>query len=91
MYGKQIYEVCGSGNCGSESYGVDYAKAVTHWALAELLKEKIKQRMDKLYGAKLDKIADLVAEVVTEQNKSDKSVEEKADRLEKLLEEIKGD
>ncbi len=56
---------------------VDYAQAIESWAKIELLKEKVKARLDSQYGGKLDKLADLIVEVVVEKSKNAGGVEEK--------------
>ena len=71
-------------SCGNESY----ARAITSWAKMELLKEKVKQRMDQRYGKQLDKVADLLVEVVSERAKGVKEIEAREEELQNAFEEL---
>lgn len=82
MYGTQMQVMCGS------SCGPDYGLALAHWAKVELLKEKVKQRMDKRFGPKLDKIADLVVEIALERAKSADELDGKREKLDSAFEEL---
>ena len=89
MYGNKCNierSECGT-NCGE----ADYAKALSEWARVELLKEKVKARIAKEYGAKLDKIADLIAEVVAERTKTQKELEKTHGELKSAFEEFYGE
>jgi hypothetical protein len=46
----------------------DYSAAIADWAKLELLKEKVKARIDAKYGPKLDRMADLIVEVIEERH-----------------------
>ena len=74
--------------CASECDQADYARSLAHWAKVELLKEKVKQRMDDKYGPQLDKIADLVTEVVVESAKNVGQLERKEEELEDAWDEF---
>ncbi|MBI4399523.1 hypothetical protein HY570_02130 [Candidatus Micrarchaeota archaeon] len=83
MYGTQMQMTCESG-CRE----VDYATALSKWGKVELLKEKVKQKMDQRYGAKLDKLAELIVEVVAEKAKKGEELEDKEEKLAKGFEEL---
>jgi len=55
--------------CGASCASLDYAEALSRWAKVELLKEKVKAKMDKKYGEKLDRIADIVVEMAEKRSK----------------------
>ena len=76
--------------CGSISGEADYSYALAQWAKVELLKEKVKQRMASHYGKKLDKVADLIAEVVLERAKNSGQVAEKQSELETAIQNLRG-
>ena len=78
-----VMKTCGpSGSCSSSSCGeADYARALAHWAKMELLKEKVKQRIDARHGAKLDKMADLIVELVESERKSQEEMYAKEEEL----------
>lgn len=83
-------EICNPG-CKSRSCGdaqVDYAIMLSHWAKAELLKEKIKQRMDSHYGKNLDKIADLIVEVIADKTKTRTSIQKKRQEIQEAFTEL---
>ena len=75
MYGMQYR------TCGIEYSERDYAEQVARWAKMELLKEKVKQRMDAKYGKQLDAVADLVVEMLEERAKSVDALEEQEHKL----------
>ena len=77
MYGNQVQVYCGGAKCD-----VDYAERIAHWARMELLKEKVKQRLEAKYGKQLDKIADLIVDVVSERSRSDEELANKEEALE---------
>lgn len=66
---------------GASCAEVDYGKAIVYWAKAELLKEKVKQKIDEKYGKKLDEVAELLVEVISEKEKSLKGAEDKQEEL----------
>lgn len=80
MYGKQVQVYCGGNSCEP-----DYAKMIAHWAKMELLKEKVKLRMEKKHGKELDKLADLIIEVVEERAKSVDELEKKEEELDEAF------
>lgn len=82
MYGMQTQVTCGGSSCST----VDYARALAHWAKIELLKEKVKQRMEASYGKQLDKTADLIVEVLSERMKNAEELEKKEGELEQAFE-----
>ncbi len=86
MYGTQQQMQCG-GSCSS----TDYARMLAHWAKMELLKEKVKARMDQKYGKQLDAMADLIAEVVVEESRTAEEAERREEKLETAFEELDGE
>jgi hypothetical protein len=83
MWKRQVQVMCGpAGSCGE----IDYAHALARWARAELLKEKVKQRMEAKHGKDLDRLADLVVEMVEEQAREDKELEQKREKLRESFE-----
>lgn len=81
MYGEMV-------SCGRPPGGTDYALALADWARVELLKEKVKRRMDEKYGKRLDRLADLIAEVVSERMKGAREMEGREEELRKAIEEF---
>ena len=65
-----------------------YAKLLSQWARAELLKEKVKQRMEIKYGKQLDSLADLIVEVAEEQARNHEKIQDKGEELENAFEEL---
>ena len=65
-----------------------YAKLLSRWARAELLKEKVKQRMEMKYGKQLDNLADLIVEVAEEQARNHEKMENKEEELENAFDEL---
>jgi hypothetical protein len=82
MYGRM--QQCQSGACGQ----VDYAGALTGWAKAEILREKVKQRLEKKYGKSLDEAADLIVEVATTRVKGMEELEEREEKLQESMDEL---
>jgi hypothetical protein len=71
--------------CG---YETDYATGIARWAKVELLKEKVRQKLDAKYGSQIDKLADLIVEVVQEKTKSEDEFLEKQEKLDDAFEEF---
>ena len=59
-----------TGACHVQIEAVDYRRMLLNWAKTELLKEKMKAKLDQKYGKELDRIADMLVEVVSEEEKS---------------------
>lgn len=78
--------MCGASACGS----VDYTRAIVAWAKIELLKEKVKARLNEKYGKQLDALADLVVEVVAERSQSEEGLEVREEKLAQAWDEIDG-
>lgn len=73
---------CGGGyqsRCGPSS--ADYAFLLNHWAKKELLKEKVKKRMEAAYGKQLDAVADLIVEFVKDSNETEEELGKKEEAL----------
>ncbi len=83
-----VMKTCGpSGSCGGSSCGeADYARALAHWAKVELLKEKVKSRIDARHGPKLDKMADLIVEMVESESKTQEELYAKEEELARQFE-----
>lgn len=81
MYGNQCTAMC-------EQTSADYAFALARWAKAELLREKVKQRFNGRYGEKLDRLADLIVEVVAERAKNSERYGEREEALEGAFDEV---
>ncbi len=78
--GCRGYEMqCRSGYCGPGN--VDYAYILGYWAKKELLKEKVKKRLEGKYGKKLDDLADAIVDLMKEKSKGE---DEEAKRMEEL-------
>ena len=86
MYGNQVQVYCGGASCET-----DYADRIAHWARMELLKEKVKMRLDAKYGKQLDKVADLIVDLVSERTKSDEELTQKETDLREALDAMDGD
>ena len=83
---------CGSEmQCSYESREVDYARTLAFWVKKEILKDKVKQRMETKYGKKLDKIADLIVEIVTEKAKNAKELGNKGEELKAAFGDLEGE
>ena len=82
---------CGEASACGEGRGGFYARMIARWAKVELLREKVKQRIDAKYGKKLDKIADLIVEVVVEEAKNATEAERKEAELEDSFENLSAD
>ena len=74
--------------CGSACGEADYARALAQWAKMELLKEKVKQRIDAKHGAKLEKVADLIVELVEAEQNSEEQMWKKEEELREQFESI---
>ncbi len=86
MYGNECStRVCGSGN------EISYARALANWAQVELLKEKVKARMEKHYGEKLEKVADLIVDIVAEKAKNEKEWQKSREELHEAMEKLEGE
>jgi hypothetical protein len=81
MYGRMQY--CTAGSC--EASPADYASALTNWAKVEILREKVKERMEKKYGEQLDKAADLIVEVATRSVKETEALEQSQEDLQEVM------
>ncbi len=57
--------------CQQENKPRQHAKMLSNWAKAELLKEKVKQKMEAKYGKRLDSLADFTVEVMEGENSSE--------------------
>lgn len=77
MYGMQRQVMCQGAACGP----TDYAHALAQWAKVELLKEKVKARIEKTHGAQLDALADLIVEVVTESRQTADAQDRQEEKL----------
>ncbi len=86
MYGMQRQVMC-EGACGPS----DYAQALATWAKVELLKEKVKARMDARHGKQLDALADLIVEVVAERSQSDENRDAQEEKLAQAWDQIESE
>lgn len=86
MNGLQRQVVCGGAACGP----ADYAHALAQWAKVELLKEKVKARINEKHGAQLDSLADLIVEVVTERSQSSDAQARQDEKLAEAWDELGG-
>jgi len=79
------------GECGSDSANFGPWVWSAYRAYNELLREKVKQRFNAQEGPWLEKVADLLVEIVNARweggRKKEKELEELYGRLEKLLSE----
>ncbi len=76
--------------CATSCAEVDYAELLGRSAKFELLREKVKQRIDKQQGKKLDKIADLVVDAISQKAKTSEELEKKREQLRNAFEELGG-
>lgn len=80
--------------CGEESCcGREYDKAGMFFCLAkeakmELLKEKIKKRLESVEGKKLDKVAELIVEMLLDYYKTEDDISKKKQEFNEKLEKI---
>ena len=74
--------------CQQEIQPNKYAKMLSNWAKAELLKEKVKQRMEAKYGKQLDSLADLIVEVMEDQGRSNARSEQQEEDLENAFDDL---
>ncbi|MBI5224878.1 hypothetical protein HY989_03330 [Candidatus Micrarchaeota archaeon] len=93
---------CGEGNCGNGGCGegnecakyecssVDYAEMIANWARKEILKEKVKARMEKEYGKELDSLAGMIVEFVKDFEAQNLKDRKKADALEEKMDRVMG-
>ncbi len=78
MYGYRV--LCSTqGDCAPSS--VDHASRLAEWAKAELLKEKVKAKLDKRYGVKLDALADTIVDVLVAQLEDEDAESERSAKL----------
>lgn len=77
--------------CQSECGEADYARALAHWAKVELLKEKVKQRIEAKHGKQLDKMADLIVEILEEKARGYAEMEEKHAQLKEEMQGLVGE
>ena len=83
-------EQCGSGcECCREEYDkLDMFLYMAKGAKMELLKEKMKERLEAASGKKLDKAADLIVEALLEQYKTEGDLSKKKQELGEKLDKI---
>lgn len=83
---------CGCGKsecCGEEQYDkADMFLYMAKGAKMELLKEKMKKRLEAAEGKKLDKVADLIVEALLERYKTDEDISKKRQELSEKLDTI---
>lgn len=81
---------CGpSGCCNEEQYDKsDMFLYMAKGAKMELLKEKMKERLEAAIGKKLDKAADLIVEALLEQYKAEGGISKKKHELSEKLDKI---
>jgi len=77
-------------NCrGGSSYvqieTADYRRMLLGWAKAELLKEKVKAKLDKKYGKEIDGIAETLVEVMVKDQETRKEQTKKKDDVRNKL------
>jgi hypothetical protein len=48
----------------------NYAIKLSNWAKKELLREKVKKRMEQKYGKELNRMADLIVEMIEDEGKT---------------------
>ncbi len=70
---------------GFGASGVDYREMLLNWAKAELLKEKVKAKLDKKYGKELEALADALVEVMGEEGAQKKEIAQKKESTRKKL------
>lgn len=76
-----MYGNCTTISCKGSGNGADYAQSLANWAKSELLKEKVKKRIDAKYGAGLEKTADLIVEVIETRAKTAEAWDDVEERL----------
>ena len=80
---------CGQSECCSEEYSkLDMFLYMAKGAKMELLKEKMKERLEAAVGKKLDKAADLIVEALLEQYKTEDDLSKKKQELSEKLDKI---
>ena len=94
--GREDGGCCGSGGYGIrtpggtlyvqiQGQGADYRKLLLNWAKTELLKEKVKAKLDKKYGKELEALADALVEVMSEEGAQKKEIAQKKESTRKKL------
>ncbi|MDO8339193.1 MAG: hypothetical protein Q7T16_00890 [Candidatus Burarchaeum sp.] len=64
---------------------MDYREMLLNWAKTELLKEKVKAKLDKKYGKELEALADALVEVMGEEGAQKKEIAQKKESTRKKL------
>ena len=80
---------CEQGGCCEGEYDkLDMFLYMAKGAKMELLKEKMKKRLEASHGKKLDKVADLIVEALLEQHKTEDDISKKKQELSEKLDKI---
>src|SRR3989338_3009491 len=74
--------------CEGEYSKLDMFLYMAKGAKIELLKEKMKKRLEAIHGKKLDKVADLIVEALIEQYKTEEDLSKKRQELNEKLDKI---
>jgi hypothetical protein len=85
---KESQECCSGNGCGSEKDNFTWLLYLAKKAKMELLKEKLKKKLEATHGKKLDKIADVLVEALLEKHKMDSDVCKKKSDLRERFESI---
>ncbi len=76
---------CEGEQCERSSDGCDdrfmMAMMIVKRAKMELLKEKVKKKLEEVDGKRLDKVADLIVEVMLDQRKTHQDMEKRYDEM----------
>ena len=80
---------CSSDNCCEKGYDkIDMFMYLVHSAKMELVKEKMKKRLEAVKGKKLDQVAELFVEAVMEEWKGKAESEKRKEELREKFESI---
>ena len=80
---------CGTSQCCTQEYDkMDMMMYLAKTAKMDLIKEKIKKKLEAAHGKKLDKVADLLAEAMMECHKAEADNEKKHQEFRERLDAI---
>lgn len=80
---------CGCGSCCEGEYDkLDMFLYMAKGAKMELLKEKMKKKLETTHGKKLEKVADLIVDALLEQYKTEEDSSRKRQELNEQLDKI---
>ena len=79
------------GNCEDEDWAAAKAYKYYYKAKKKLIIMKVKERLEKKYGKKLDSLADAIVSYVEEQNAAEEKGDKKTEELREKFDDVFGD